>query len=289
MRKILFQLLLMALTVCVVVTACSGSRSDRLKVTVSIPPQKYLLEQIAGDKVDVVTLMDAGSNPENYNPSVSTIVGLHQSEIYFTVGTLPFEQKLAKEGELPIVDTSRGVELLHGTHGDCDHDHGDNHGDSDPHIWSSVSNVKVMARNMADALCKADEANADYYRSNLKTFESKLDSLDNAYRTRLGGGDDRRAFVIFHPSLSYFARDYGMEQIAVGQEGKESTINSQRERIDHAREHSAKVMFVQREFDSRQASTVASEIGVNTVTINPMNENWQEEMDKVVNALADNE
>lgn len=286
MRKIIAKLVLIAAVMSVVATACTGNRSDKLKVTVSIPPQKYLLEQIAGDKVDVVTLMDAGSNPENYNPTVSTIVGLHQSEMYFTVGTLPFEQKLAEDGELKIVDTSKGVELLHGTHGDCGHDH--DHGDSDPHIWSSVPNVRVMARNMADALCKADEANADYYRSNLKAFENKLDSLDNAYRTHLGAAG-QKAFVIFHPSLSYFARDYGLEQIAVGQGGKESTINSQRERIDHAREHSANVMFVQQEFDSRQASTVASEIGVNTVTINPMNENWMEEMDKVVNALTNNE
>ncbi|MDE6309051.1 MAG: zinc ABC transporter substrate-binding protein [Muribaculaceae bacterium] len=288
MKKILFKLTLLAISLMVVASACSGSSSDKLKVTVSIPPQKYMLEQIAGDKVDIVTLMDAGSNPETYNPSVSTIVGLHQSEIYFTVGTLPFEQKLAQEGELNIVDTSKGVKLIHGTHGDCDASHHHDHGDSDPHIWSSVPNVKIMARNMTDALCQADEANADYYLANLKTFEAKLDSLDGAYRTRLGD-TDHKAFVIFHPSLSYLARDYGLEQIAVGQEGKESTINAQRERIEHAREHSAKVMFVQQEFDSRQASTVASEIGVNTVTINPMNANWLGEMEKVVNALTDNE
>ncbi len=288
MRKILFASII-ALTM--IVAGCSGGKSDRLKATVSIPPQKYLLEQIAGDKVDVVTLMDAGTNPETYNPSVSTMVGLHQSQLYFTVGTLPFEQKMAEESGLTIVDTSKGVELLHGTHGhaDDDHDHhGHNHGYGDPHIWSSVANARIMARNMADALIEADAANADYYRAKLRVFEARLDSLDSAYRSRFEKADNK-AFVILHPSLSYFARDYGLEQIAVGQEGKESTVNAQRERIDHAREHQANVMFVQQEFDSRQASTVADEIGARTVTINPMSEDWLGEMNKVVNALTTNE
>lgn len=291
MKKSGIILLVAVVMACV---ACNGDKSGKPKVTVSIPPQKYLLEQIAGDKVEVVTLMDAGTNPETYQPTMSTMGGLEESMMYFTVGTLPFEhemvRRLADNGsDLTVVDTSKGVALLHGTHGDCGHDHGDHdHGDGDPHIWSSVANARIMANNMAEALIKADAENADYYRENLNRLNLRLDSLDAAYRTRLNASGTR-AFVILHPSLSYLANDYGLEQIAVGQEGKESTVNAQRERIDHAREHHAKVMFVQQEFDSRQSATIAEEIGVNTVSINPMNGNWWDEMEKVVNALTPNE
>lgn len=289
MRNSSVVALLMALVMACV--GCSGDKSGKPKVTVSIPPQKYLLEQIAGDKVEIVTLMDAGTNPETYQPTMSTMGDLEASMLYLTVGTLPFEREMerrltANGSDLTVVDTSKGVPLLHGTHGDCEHGHGDHdHGAGDPHIWSSVANARIMAQNMADALIKADASNADYYRQNLRRLDLRLDSLDNAYRARLDASG-AKAFVILHPSLSYLANDYDLEQIAVGQEGKESTVNAQRERIDDARRHRAKVMFVQQEFDSRQSATLAEEIGANTVSINPMNEDWQGEMEKVINALT---
>lgn len=278
---------------------CAAKHSDKPSVTVSIPPQKYLLQQIAGDKVDIVTLMDAGTNPETYQPSMSTMRGLESSMLYFTVGTLPFEQELVRRiadngSSLTIVDTSHGIDLLHGTHGACAHHHHDDgqghhhHDNGDPHIWSSVPNTRIMVRNMAEALIKADPDNADLYAANLKALDSRLDSLNVAVAHRL---DSARAqsFVILHPSLSYFARDYGLQQIALGQEGKEATVQQQRERIDDARRHGSAILFVQQEFDTRQARTVADQIGATPITINPMNEDWWSEINNIVNALAPNE
>ena len=96
------------------------------------------------------------------------------------------------------------------------------------------------------------------------------------------------AFLVWHPSLSYFANDYGLRQISIEYEGKEVPINMLKEKIDTAKASGAKVLFIQQEFDSSQAETLNEEIGAKIVRINPMNYNWVEEMEDIANAIANN-
>lgn len=264
----------------------SNSDSCRTSFTVSIEPQKYLLEQLAGDSVDVVVLLDNGANPETFEPSASKRMAAERSKAFFATGTLPFERTITGSiGDgVEIVNTSEGIEFAYGTHshhhaGEADHhdEHGAN--DADPHVWTSVANARIMARNMADGLKKIDPENSAAYESRLSALNQRLDSIDTVIRDRVSHAN--KNFAIWHPSLTYFARDYGLNQIAVGSESKEISAKRLAEIVGQAKGDSVGVFFFQKEYDSRQAETINEILGSRIVTINPLSYDWEGQLDTI--------
>lgn len=290
MRKNIEYILL--LIVSILFVACEGE-TKKMAVTVSLQPQKYFLEKIVGNKIDVKCLLATGGNPETYEPSLTHLVNLENSEAYFMMGNLGFESAIIERvkknnPDLKIYNNSNGVDLLIGTHDGCaHHNHVSEHHihDIDPHTWSSVKNAHVIVKNMYDAMVEIDNKNAGYYEENYKSFILELDSLDAHLMAKLS---DKKgtAFLVWHPSLSYFARDYGLIQICVGQEGKETSVQQLQAKIDEAKTHNANVFFYQKEFDNRQAEVVNEQIGAEMVTINPLNYQWNQEMLIIADAIA---
>ncbi|MCH5346404.1 MAG: zinc ABC transporter substrate-binding protein [Muribaculaceae bacterium] len=280
----------------IVLSACGEGRRVDSKpvVTVSLAPQKYFLDEIAGDRLDVKCLLESGGNPESYEPSVANMRDLEESILYFRAGNMAFEDRLLERiGEvnpsLKVVDTSAGIDLIEGAHvnGGMAHRHAAPAAsdDVDPHTWSSVKNARVIARNMRDALVEADPAGAETYNANYQRFDARLDSMDRAIAERLKPVEGEY-FLVWHPSLSYFARDYGLNQIAVGHSTKESSIPNLQSSIDAGRKHGAKVFFFQKEMDSRQAEAVNAQIGLRRVDINPLDADWEADINKIVDAIA---
>lgn len=91
---------------------------------------------------------------------------------------------------------------------------------------------------------------------------------------------------MWHPSLSYFARDYGLRQISLSPEGKEASVNMMQTAVDSARASGAEILFFQKEIDSRQAETANEQIGAKLVNINPLSYNWNKEIINIANAIA---
>ena len=275
--------------------ACGGNLSQKPVVTVSLQPQKYFLEKIVGDKIEVKCLLASGGNPETYEPSLTHLLNFENSKAYFMIGHLGFETAIIERvknnnPDLKIYNNSEGIDLLMGTHGGCSHhNHASGHHshrhDIDPHTWSSVRNARIIAKNMCDAMIEIDKKNAQYYTENYKHFISELDSLDARLMSMLAPKKGT-AFLVWHPSLSYFARDYGLSQISVGQEGKETSVQQLQAKIDEAKAHSANVFFYQKEFDNRQAEVVNGQIGAEMVIINPLNYQWNHEMLIIADAIA---
>lgn len=272
-------------------TACSAAPAETPIVTVSIEPQKYMLEQITGDKVDIRTLIANGANPENYDPSLTHIMNLRKSIGFLRMGNIGFEAALLdkirqEDPELPIFNTSEGVVPVTGTHS-YSHGHGGvHHEEIDPHTWTSVKNAKIIVRNMLDAMVKIDPSNEDYYRRNYDRFAQRLDSLDRDFESRLASHAGEH-FMVWHPSLSYFARDYGLEQITAGNaENKESSLTMLRKTIDHADSHSASIFFYQKDLDSRQAEVLSDQLGLRKVSINPLSYDWEAEMCAITDAIT---
>ena len=131
-----------------------------------------------------------------------------------------------------------------------------------------------------------DPEGKEYYNERYTALDNRLDSLDRAFAARLAASNGPDAFAIWHPSLSYFARDYGLEQIAVGFENKEMPASVLKTVIDEVREDGAEVFFYQKEFDSRQVESLNKELGTRLVEINPMNYDWESELDRIVSALC---
>lgn len=278
--------LLLALSSC-----RNAEKNDKPTITVTIEPLRYFTEAIAGDKFNVVSIVPEGSSPETYDPTPQQMVNLNKSIAYLRIGYIGFEQswisKLQENfPELPFYDTSAGVNLIHQQ---CSHSHGNNgeekhaHG-IEPHIWNSTENAKIIANNICNALEEIDNRNSDYYQHKLDSITEIIERTDNEIRNIIAGAE--KTFLIYHPALTYFARDYSLEQISIEEGGKEPSPAHLQSLIKLCREKNAKVIFVQQEFDMRNAETIAKELGVKVIPVNPLNYNWTEEMTNTAKALC---
>lgn len=284
----ILALICLAAIAAMILISCGNSVQEKRMITVSILPQKFMLKKIVGDRFEISCMLNEGNNPEAYEPSMTHLMNIEHSVAYFCIGYIGFEDAIVGKAHvnnpnLKIFNTSKGVEVIRGTHFSPEGEHNE----ADPHLWTSVANAIKISQNMLAAVVELDPDNADEYTRNFNAFKSELDSLDSRIKSQLAGKQGS-AFLVWHPSLSYFARDYGLRQVSLEYEGKEIPIDKLKQNIDAARESGANVLFVQREFDSRQAETIGEELGVKMVKINPMSYNWETELENIANAIANN-
>ncbi|MBU1568539.1 MAG: zinc ABC transporter substrate-binding protein, partial [Proteobacteria bacterium] len=135
----------------------------------------------------------------------------------------------------------------------------DEHHGLDPHIWLSPALVKKQAAIMQEALTELFPDKASFFQQNLITFTKKIDLLDAELRALLQGKEGMR-FMVFHPSWGYFAKEYGLEQVAVEIEGKEPKPNQLRKLIEQARAENIHVIFAQPQLSTKSARLLAGEI-----------------------------
>lgn len=276
-------------------TSCNNNELEKtdadgkIKVLVSISPQKYFVEKIGGDKVDVDVLIPAGTNPHLYDPTPGQLIGIAGTAIYFYNGHLDFEKYWianiteSNRGTIPV-KVSRGVQLL--SNSECSgHDHeGHNHG-IDPHIWLSTKNARIIAANIYRGLEEYSPEHSDYFNANYNSLLVEIDSLEKEIKTKLGKVDNRK-FMIFHPTLSYYADEFGLEQIPIEYEGKEPTPKHLKNSIERAREAGIKVIFIQTGFDINNAGIIAEELDGALVQIDPLSEGWYENLLFITKQIA---
>jgi len=277
-------------------------KAQPFDVFVSISPQKYVVERIGGQLVHVSVMIPPGASPHVYEPKPAQMRTLSQANIYFAIG-VEFEKALlpklsALHPGLQIVRTDAGIEKMpmipyhhhdHGQGHDHDeHDHGHAHGSDhghddhpqeglDNHVWLAPELVRVQAGHILSALTELDAEHAPVYEANYSAFLQDLDALDAAIQQALEGNTGS-AFMVFHPAWGYFARQYGLEQIPVEIEGKEPRAQDLQQLIDRAVEEEIRVVFVSPQFSTRSAEIIASAIKGRIVAIDPLAENWMDNM-----------
>ena len=288
--------------------ACARPAADTGKIVVAVTllPQAGFVDEIGGDRVEVVVMVPPGASPHTYEVTPDQMVLLSRASMYAKVGS-PVEFELAwldklvaaNQGML-MVDCARGITLIE-AEGEHVHDEGEhqdedaaNHEDedvhdyqgADPHIWLSVENAKVMASNICDGLVQVDPAGESLYRANCAAFIDELSLLDGELRDALSDLENRR-FIVFHPAFGYFARDYDLVQIAVEKGGNEPDAAYMIRLIDEAREHGIRVVFVAPQFITQSAEAIAREIGGDVVHINPLARDYVTNLRHVASAIAD--
>ncbi|MDD2315068.1 MAG: zinc ABC transporter substrate-binding protein [Proteiniphilum sp.] len=258
-------------------------------LTVTIEPQRYFLEQIVGDAFKINTLVPPGTSPETYEPAPSVMVEMGNSLIYFMVGDLGFEKAWSKRlaannPNITLVECATGIERVElGNHVEHGHDH--IHGDTDPHFWSSPRAVKIMTANMLEAVVKADPANEEIYRTNFDRFARQLDETDSLIQDKLAHVTSR-GFIIYHPALAYFAKDYNLYQHSVEFQGKNPSPSQIKALVDLARREQINTLFIQKGFDAKNMEVIAREIGAEVFEIDPLNYEWDKELLRLVDILA---
>ncbi|MDR1645230.1 MAG: zinc ABC transporter substrate-binding protein [Tannerellaceae bacterium] len=264
-------------------------------VAVTIETQRYFAEKIAGDKFTIHTVVPTGQSPEIYDPTPQQMVRVSKSLAYLQIGLLGFEQAWIPQIQdqnprMQLFDLSEGFTLIKEEEDD-DHDHdGERHhhhpGGVDPHIWSSIGGARAIAANTLKAFIALDKDNETYYRQNYNLLTNVIDETEQIIRQKLSTLRSR-AFIIYHPSLTYFADEFELIQLCIETDGKEPSPAQLKELVDQAKTYRANVIFVQQEFDSKNAQRIAEETGCRLVTIHPQNYNWSDELISIANALAD--
>jgi len=269
--------------------SCSNKVQQENIITVTIEPQRYFAEQLADSLFRIECMVPAGTSPETYDPVPVQMTKLARSKAYFCIGHIGFEEvwidKLKQNyPQISFFDNSEGISLIA-----SEHSHLVNHAHEqgiDPHTWSSPKAVRLIVQNMCAALVKIDPGNKNRYAENLQRVLAQVDTVDEKV-TQMLSNSSQKAFVIYHPALTYFARDYGLTQYSIEADGKEPSPELLKALIETAKKEGAKTVFVQQEFDKKNAELVAKETGCRLIVINPLSHDWEKEMLHIAKALSD--
>lgn len=271
MKKTLYLFIYIGLCICF--TSCIETKKEveKERIYVSIAPIKPLVEAIVGDDFDIEILVPAGASPETFEPTAKQFVDLNKSNLIFGIGLLDFEQELLKRihNQNKVINLSHGITTISGS---CSHTH---HGEHchhgvDPHIWCSPKSLSIMANNMHNAIVAA-MPDSIQYTNRYNALNKQLTSLDSAVE-QLCNNSPHPYFIIYHPALTYLARDYGLKQVAIENEGKEASAKRIAQIIDAARRDGIKRVFYQSEFPESSVTVIAEDIGAEAVEINPLAE-----------------
>jgi len=275
------NLILVLVCVLNIVYAPNKVWAEPIPVFVSILPQKYFVERIGGEQVKVEVMVNPGESPATFNPNPKKMSLLSQAKLYFSIG-VPFET-IWIERIQSIHSNLQFVPLHDKQNPATDHDH--SHGSRDPHIWTSPAKVKVMAKKIKETLVHTEPQKEKYFEANLQAFHDDLDALDRDIREILAGNDNHR-FMVFHPAWSYFAEDYGLEQISIEDGGKELGARSLQKIIEKGKKLGIKVIFVQKQFSLSIAEKIAKMIGATVREMDPLAEDYLANMRRTATAIS---
>ena len=270
-------MLALALALAFAAVSCGSEKEEtgKVGVVVTILPLADFVENVGGEKVDVTVMVPPGASPHGSELTKSQLVAVSKAEVFVKVGSgVEFEltrmDKLIDQNrEMLVVDCSKGVTIM----------------GNDPHIWLSPLNAKIMVENICSGLIEVDPENESYYIQNRDEYLRQLDELHEEIRENLEGVESR-VFMVFHPAWGYFARAYGLEQIAIEIEGKEPSAKDIANLIDEALERSIKLVFASPQSNQQSARTIADEIGGIVVSIDPLAKDYITNMHTVLGYLV---
>lgn len=267
---------------------------SKIVVTVSILPQKYFVQKIAGDLAKVEVMVPPGSEPANYEPKPKQLSNLTKSKIYFTIG-VPYERVWVPRFKdinknMIFCDSSKGIKRYPMASSytfvkDKKRSRAPKKRALDPHIWLSPLLVKKISQNIAKAFIKIDKKHKDVYERNLQSFLKEIEDLHRYGKDKLKGLKQRE-FIVFHPVWGYFAREFDLRQIPIQIEGKTPKISTLIKLINYAKKRGIKTIFVQPEFSKKSAQVIAKNINGKVVALDPLEENWQKSIKKAIDTFS---
>ncbi|MBC8284638.1 MAG: zinc ABC transporter substrate-binding protein [Nitrospinae bacterium] len=282
--KAFFKKSIIAFVLTQILISPNKSWAQPYLVFVSIAPQKYFVERIGGKEVEVEVMVKSGESPATFNPNPKKMRRLANAKLYFSIG-VPFERIWisrikAIQPDLKFVPLNK-INIGSG------HSHSEHHSheESDPHIWTSPPLAKKIAAEISAALSALKPEKAEFFQENYNALVQDLDALDQEIREIIATGKTR-SFMVFHPAWSYFAETYGLQQISIEHQGKEPGPRALQEIIRKGKQLKIKVIFVQKQFGLSIAQKVAKMIGATVQEMDPLSENYLDNMRKTAKAIS---
>jgi len=259
---------------------------------VSIGPQRYVVQSIAGSRIRVEVLVQPGQDPHTFEPTPKQMTQLSRGQLYFRIG-VAFERSLiprirSSNPQLKIIDTQAGIELREIEKGDHEGEKGKDHDEHgmDPHTWLSPLLAKRQAQTIRDALIEADPGGREEYEAGYRNLAAELDGLHREIAAALAPYRGEEIFV-YHPAYGYFIDEYGLRQVAVETGGSEPSAQQLARLIERARERQVRIVFVQPQFSRTGAEAVAEAIGGVVVPLDPLAEDYVENLREMARRIAE--
>jgi zinc transport system substrate-binding protein len=253
-------------------------------VFVSIPPQAFVVERLAGDVVQVEVLLPPGASPATYEPTPKQMAALDRSQLYLQIGA-PFEGPVLDKirvlmPELRIVNCRQGVELepMDGGHA---------HGATllDPHIWLDPGRMKRVAETSAKALSELLPHETIRISDRLASLRQQIDGTDRRVAEVLAPHRGR-ILLVFHPAYGYFTRRYGLVQTAVEVEGKAPSARRLATVIDELDGQPVRTLFVQPQFSRSAAERVAEALDCDLAELDPLAADYLGNLEDMAQTIA---
>ncbi len=275
---------------------CYASEADVNNIFVSILPQKYFAERVAGEHVKVSVMVGKGQSPATYEPTPKQMVLLNKSQLYFQIG-VPFESiwidAISKlNSELKIIECCTELSTRHSKGHSHDHHPDEENAKEenalDPHIWTSPANAKYIALKMKNALIDSYPVHEKEFEVNYSRLIEDLDKLDQDIRPRLAHMNSRY-IVVSHPSWGYYAEEYDLIQLPIEVQGKEVRAKSLVNLIEFAKSKNINRVFVQKQFNKNSAEIIAREINADVIELDPLAEDYIANLYYVTDAISKSE
>lgn len=249
-------------------------------VFVSIPPQKQLVERIAGDLVDVRVMLPPGQSPETFAPTPRQIVSLSTARVYFQVG-VPFESSWtdsirAVNPDIHIVECCDGLFANNAVPPDIA---------EDMHVWNDPVLVLQLAKQMLDELIILLPMQERIFVSNYRRLSYALNELDRDIRQRLLTRSTDY-FIVSHGAWSLFAERYGLVQLPLEQNGKEIGARSLMELVSLARREKLDTVFVMEQYRTPFLANLAQQLDADLVELDVLAEDYIGNMYHITEKIA---
>lgn len=269
--------------VLLIVGCTTKSDSDKKTIFVTITPMQSIIEEITAGDFDIEVIVPKGASPETFEPTPKQVTSFSDAELIFSTGLIDFEQSLIERigGNAEVVNLSNGIELIAGScsHGNHKHKHG-----VDPHIWTSPRALRTMVTNAHKAIMAHYPDSVKYTEATGRLLE-RINKLDNYCATRIKA-EGVEAMMIYHPAYTYYARDYGIEQIAIEHDGKEPSLRQTTALIEKAKEHGVKAILRQPQYSEDKVRAIANDAGAEIITTDPLAEDILGEIERVTEIIC---
>jgi zinc transport system substrate-binding protein len=261
-------LLLIAVLLCGCISPEQTPSSGKIKAVASIAPLGEFAREVGGERVLVTVLVPPGAEPHTFEPSPSQMKEVAEADLYVQNGAgLEYwmEWLRSVNEKMLVIDSSEGTTLI------------SEDGEADPHIWLSLRNAEQQVKNICDGLIKLDPAGRDAYLGNREGYLLRLRELDQELNQSFAGVK-KRIFIVHHPAWTYFARDYNLEQVPLMEGEREPGPRHLQEVIELGRKNNITAIFVEPEFNPRAAEVIAREMNASIVYLEPLADNYLENM-----------
>jgi zinc transport system substrate-binding protein len=244
----------------------SSAPGGKPLVVASFFPMYDFARQVAADRAQVISLVPPGVHGHDWEPSPQDVAQVRRARVfvYNGAGFEPWVDKLIKEAAgsaTVVVAASAGLTVAR-TGAD---------GGTDPHVWLDPVLAKGEVDAIRAALERGDPAGKSAYEAKASAYAAKLADLDGRFETGLRDCA-RREVVVSHAAFGYLTRRYRLEQIAVTglAPQAEPSPAALAAIVRRARERKVTAIFLEPLVSPKLAETLAREVGVRLLTLDPI-------------------